>query len=76
MPPCVSSIHPWGFVSGDTAQGYRNETEAGVALRESGLAREEVFITTKFSGGGDIPTAIQTSLKNVRSSSFGQEEFG
>lgn len=52
----------------DTAQSYRNEGEAGVAIRESGLARQDIFITTKYSGtdGLDIPTSIENSLKNVR----------
>ena len=51
----------------DTAQAYRNEAEAGIAIRESGLARHEIFITTKYSGldGLDIPTSIINSLKNV-----------
>ena len=52
----------------DTAQVYRNEAEAGQAFKESGLARDDVFITTKWSGLGglDIQTSIQNSLKNVR----------
>jgi hypothetical protein len=51
----------------DTAQSYRNEEEAGIAIRESGLSREEIFITTKYSGlnGLDIQTSIVNSLKNV-----------
>lgn len=51
----------------DTAQSYRNEAEAGRAFKESGLARSDVFITTKYSGldGLDIPTSINNSLKNV-----------
>ncbi|KAG6844762.1 hypothetical protein H0H87_003985 [Tephrocybe sp. NHM501043] len=54
-------------LSVDTAQAYRNEAEAGVAIRESGLAREDIFITTKYSGtdGLDIPTSIVNSLKNL-----------
>ena len=37
-------------------------------MRESGLARRDVFITTKYSGsnGLDIETSIHNSLKNVR----------
>lgn len=31
----------------DTAQGYMNEREVGEAVRESGIPREEIFITTK-----------------------------
>ncbi|KAA1472735.1 Aldo/keto reductase [Dentipellis sp. KUC8613] len=56
-----------GFEHIDTAQSYRNEQEAGQALRESGLARADVFITTKYSGlnGLDIETSIQNSLKNL-----------
>ncbi|GLB40902.1 putative aldo keto reductase [Lyophyllum shimeji] len=56
-----------GFSHVDTAQAYRNEAEAGVAIRESGLARENIFITTKYSGldGLDIPTSINNSLKNL-----------
>ncbi|KAI0036349.1 Aldo/keto reductase [Vararia minispora EC-137] len=55
-----------GFDHIDTAQAYRNEQEAGQALRESGLAREDIYITTKFSvGGGDIEGSIQASLDNL-----------
>jgi len=56
-----------GFSHVDTAQSYRNEEEAGQAIRESGLAREDIFVTTKYSGlnGLDIPTSIQNSLKNL-----------
>lgn len=56
----------------DTAQIYRNEVEAGKAFKDSGLARSEVFITTKWSGmdGLDIPTSIQNSLKNVSNPIF------
>jgi 2,5-diketo-D-gluconate reductase A len=36
-----------GYRHIDTAAAYRNEAEVGQAFRASGLAREEVFITTK-----------------------------
>ena len=51
----------------DTAQIYRNELEAGQAIKESGLSRSDIFVTTKWSGmdGLDIPTSIDNSLKNV-----------
>jgi len=56
-----------GFSHVDTAQSYRNEEEAGVAIRDSGLERKEIFITTKYSGldGLDIKTSIKNSLKNL-----------
>ena len=31
----------------DTAQSYMNQKAVGVAIRESGVAREEIFLTTK-----------------------------
>jgi len=50
-PECVQTVR-WALEAGyrhiDTAQGYGNEASVGTALRDSGLARDEVFITTKF----------------------------
>ena len=36
-----------GYRAFDTAQMYRNETETGAALKETGVAREDLCITTK-----------------------------
>ncbi|KAF8573787.1 Aldo/keto reductase [Ramaria rubella] len=36
-----------GYRLVDTAQAYRSEAHVGAAVRESGLKREEVFVTTK-----------------------------
>jgi len=36
-----------GYRLVDTARVYGNERDVGVAIRESGLSREEVFVTTK-----------------------------
>lgn len=51
----------------DTAQSYRNEKETGTALANSGLPRDDVFITTKYSGrdGLDINASIHNSVKFV-----------
>jgi diketogulonate reductase-like aldo/keto reductase len=42
----------WALEAGyrhiDTAAAYRNERSVGAALRRSGLARDEVFVTTKW----------------------------
>jgi diketogulonate reductase-like aldo/keto reductase len=50
-PECVSAVR-WALELGyrhiDTAQAYGNEESVGRALRESGMPREEVFVTTKF----------------------------
>src|SRR4051812_28106339 len=37
-----------GYRHIDTAQAYGNEKSVGKALRDSGVPREEVFVTTKF----------------------------
>lgn len=44
--------------------GYKNEESVGVAIRESGLDRKELYITTKYDGG-DIREEIEKSLKKV-----------
>ncbi|KAF7304131.1 Aldo-keto reductase [Mycena indigotica] len=56
-----------GFDHVDTAQAYRNEYEAGIAIRESGLSRENVFVTTKYSGvdGKGIEQSLKESLANL-----------
>ena len=36
-----------GYRHFDTAQAYFNEAEIGEAIKESGIAREELFLTTK-----------------------------
>ena len=40
-----------GYRHIDTATMYRNEREVGQALRDSGVPRDEVFITTKLPSG-------------------------
>ncbi|KAF9808865.1 hypothetical protein IEO21_07703 [Rhodonia placenta] len=52
-----------GFTHIDTAQVYRNESEAGEGLRASGVSRDKVYITTKYSGRADIETSIKNSLE-------------
>jgi diketogulonate reductase-like aldo/keto reductase len=50
-PECVQAVRAaleLGYRHIDTAQAYGNETSVGQALSESGLGRDEVFITTKF----------------------------
>jgi len=40
-----------GYRHVDTAAIYGNEREVGMAVRESGLSREEIFVTTKVPSG-------------------------
>jgi diketogulonate reductase-like aldo/keto reductase len=55
-----------GYRHIDTAQAYRNERSVGRALRDSGVPREDVFITTKFYPGRKDPEAeAQRSLERL-----------
>lgn len=36
-----------GYRSLDTAQSYFNEEQVGSAIKKSGVAREDIFLTTK-----------------------------
>jgi diketogulonate reductase-like aldo/keto reductase len=59
-PACVNAVR-WALELGyrhiDTAQAYGNEESVGQALRDSGVPRDEVFITTKFYPGRQDPVA-------------------
>src|SRR5947199_5217082 len=55
-----------GYRHIDTAQAYGNEESVGRALRESGVPRDEVFITTKFYPAREDPEAeAQRSLERL-----------
>ena len=56
-----------GYRHIDTATLYKNETEVGLALADSGLRREEVFLTTKLlPGEAHARPAIERSLAELR----------
>jgi diketogulonate reductase-like aldo/keto reductase len=57
-PACVHAVRAaleLGYRHIDTAQAYGNEASVGRALRESGIVRDEVFVTTKFHPGRRDP---------------------
>src|SRR6185503_19431860 len=55
-----------GYRHVDTAQAYGNEESVGRALGDSGVPREEVFITTKFDPAREDPEAeAQRSLERL-----------
>src|SRR5436309_4641189 len=59
-PECVNAVRSaleLGYRHIDTAQAYGNEQSVGQGLRESGVPREEVFITTKFYPARKDPAA-------------------
>jgi diketogulonate reductase-like aldo/keto reductase len=68
-PECENAVR-WALEAGyrhiDTAQAYGNEGSVGRALRESGIPREEVFITTKFYPARSDPAAeAEQSLRRL-----------
>src|SRR5271165_4288114 len=68
-PECVNAVR-WALELGyrhiDTAQAYGNEESVGRALRDSGIPREEVFITTKFYPAHRDPAAeAEHSLRRI-----------
>ena len=59
-----------GYRHFDTAQAYFNEAELGEAIKESGIKREEFFITTKVwhtsHGYQETKKACEESLKKLK----------
>lgn len=58
-----------GYRHIDTAQGYGNETGVGQAIRQVGLDRDEVFVTTKLDnsrqGRDEARKALDESLERL-----------
>ena len=55
-----------GYRHIDTASGYYNEESVGLGIRESGLKREEVFVTTKlWNPDRGYETALQACKKSL-----------
>ncbi|KAL5481166.1 hypothetical protein ACEPAI_10107 [Sanghuangporus weigelae] len=50
FPACEAALKH-GYKMIDTAQMYRNEADVGRAIKESGVPREDIFITTKIIQG-------------------------
>lgn len=54
-----------GYRHFDTADGYGNEEEVGRAIRDSGISRKEIFVTTKLNNTDHhkVKEAFDRSLK-------------
>jgi diketogulonate reductase-like aldo/keto reductase len=68
-PECENAVR-WALQAGyrhiDTAQAYGNEASVGRALRDSGVPRDDVFITTKFYPARTDPAAeAEKSLQRL-----------
>jgi diketogulonate reductase-like aldo/keto reductase len=55
-----------GYMHLDGAEVYNTEAELGQAIKESKVARDKLFVTTKVMQNiGDIPAALDASLKKL-----------
>lgn len=67
---CVADALSVGYRSIDTAQAYFNEQNVGDAIRKSGIAREEIFLTTKVwitNAGEELAArSIDESLRKLQ----------
>lgn len=52
-----------GYRHIDTAQGYQNEESVGIGLKESGVPREDVFLTTKLWNNNHSYDLVQSSFE-------------
>ncbi|WFF42578.1 2,5-didehydrogluconate reductase DkgB [Salinicola endophyticus] len=69
----VTSALDLGYRHLDSAQMYGNEAAVGKAVRQSGIAREELFITTKIWWDQLEPAALTASLEQSLDA-FGLEQ--
>lgn len=70
---CIDSVHfalKAGYTHFDDAQVYDNEEFLGEALKEAGVARNEIFVTTKIwiknFGPKRTPKSFETSLEKLQ----------
>jgi 2,5-diketo-D-gluconate reductase A len=59
----VSDALELGYRHIDTAQMYANEEGVGAAIATSGLARDELYVTTKLNNGFHEPARARQSLE-------------
>lgn len=67
---CVLDALRAGYRSIDTAQSYFNEEEVGVAIKKSGVTREDIFLTSKVwvenYGYENCKKSVEASLKKLK----------
>jgi 2,5-diketo-D-gluconate reductase A len=68
--PTVSKALEVGYRHVDTAQGYQNEEGVGEAIANSGISRDELWVTTKLANGkherSDAVAELKISLEKLR----------
>ena len=58
-----------GYRHIDTARGYENESDVGAGIRDSGVARDAIFVTTKIppeqAASDDVRRSAEGSLRDL-----------
>lgn len=69
-PKAVATALRVGYTHIDTARAYKNEEGVGQGLRQSGIPREQVFVTTKvaaeFKSYDEAKASIKASLDQLQ----------
>ena len=63
---CVGEALKIGYRKIDTAQCYFNEREVGLAIKNSKIQREKIFVTTKLWGGRGYEDTLQSIEKSLQ----------
>lgn len=72
---CLTALEN-GYRHIDTAQFYGNETEVGQAIKQSKLARKDVFLTTKIlNPGASVDESYQQCLESVQKLDPGENGY-
>ena len=66
----VSQALEVGYRHIDTAQMYGNEAEVGAALEASGIARKDLFVTTKVDNSNHEPERAAASIRRSLEDAF------
>ncbi|KAF3901994.1 hypothetical protein AA313_de0200013 [Arthrobotrys entomopaga] len=63
---CLGALTMAGFSHLDGAEAYGNEEELGISIKESGIPRSQLFVTTKVHKSISSPKkALSTSLEKL-----------
>ena len=71
-PECINAVDmalQCGYRHIDTAPAYENEASVGTAIRDSGIPRADIFVTTKYarhSGPCIVKEDLQNSLEKLK----------
>ena len=73
---CLTALQ-CGYRHIDTAQFYGNEKEVGEAVRQSGISRSDVFLTTKIlTPGGSVEEDYQKCVESVNKLDASDDDSG